>query len=180
MEMKLLRLKPLHLFLIIFFIPIFQLITGFGMEVKGFVIGLFPSMFVYFSWLIILTIKFEELTSEFLKKCYSIRLTKTLLVIVLAFIIPFNWVYTNLLYSGKAGPILMLIGGISFFVFVIGLIMAWITLSKCILVFNGKMDYRANFPRYKSVFFYFLFGPITIWILQRLILDTLNSRKLSR
>jgi hypothetical protein len=176
-EMKILKLDPWRLFGILFLIPVFQLITGFGIFLGNFVLGIYPFALFYFIWLLLLQIEFEKKFSPYVIKFLNTGLIKMLLWVTILLVIPFHWVYAQFVYRENVPIILMLLGGILFMVWVYALFSSWATLSKCIFILNENNSYKVKFHQYRKIFILFLLGPITIWLLQPKIIQALTTDK---
>jgi hypothetical protein len=170
--MKILGIKHFALALILFGPPLFQIITGIGIFVGNFTIGLFPSTIIYFLWLFMLVLKFGVTIKDGLTK----RIVTLLLTIIV--VLPFYWYLVNIMINNKELMVtLQPIGGVIFIWIIFVLIDTWNYLSKCILLSTRTDVYKSNleFSMYRHIFFYFVGGILTIWWLQPIISKAIEN-----
>lgn len=165
---NILILKSWQIFLLLYFLPVIQLITGNIIEIHNFTIGSFLSYFLYFFWILQLCRVFN------VDGIKNFRIAIFLLSIVCYFLIP---TYSIIWHINKysENPLLYFIGGLLMLFFLCVLIFSWVILAKSI----SRVSARAS--KHKSsgfiVFLYFLFGPITIWLLQPQIIEVITLEK---
>lgn len=171
---RLLKIQPWQLCLILFAPFIIQVCTGMGLIVGDLVIGAFPAMIIYSIWMQLLLIEFEKKIGVQAAKVVGIRATKFLMMITIFVAIPLYWIVVNYMFNDSQSAIPAMLGIPFAFYFLYAAIKPWLVLSKLIYVLLNKSGYLVDFDAYKTIFFLFLLGPFTIWVLQPKIIKTLN------
>jgi hypothetical protein len=176
MEMKLLNLKTIYLSLILYAPSIFQITTGIGLSISGFFIGLFPSVIIYFVWLLLLTMEID------VKDKKRNRIHVGVLLLTLFIVIPYYWfllskIVNEVNYFYSIQPIIMII--VMWLLF--ALVSSWSYISKKIYLKNRQMSSSYNsaigIKDYFKYFLFFLGGPITIWWLQPIIIQVIDCQE---
>ncbi len=160
---------PNWVMLVVAIIPIIQVSTGLGVSFGGIVFGLYPVSFLYFIWLYLIVIFIEDFLTSSSKNRGVIDFSKKLILVVIVLILPFNFIYTNLLLRGYEVPYLMFISGLTYIGLLAILVNTWITISKCVFSINNREIKEIKFSHYRNMFFLFLLGPLTIIKVQKLI-----------
>ena len=74
---------------LLFVPPLFQMLTGIGLVIDGFVVGFLPSEILYLLWLLLLTAEFRIPSGRGLRQILELGFT-------LIAIIPLQWYLVNL------------------------------------------------------------------------------------
>jgi multisubunit Na+/H+ antiporter MnhE subunit len=145
------------------------LVGNVAIEFNNFLVGLYPALFIYFLWLLILTQVFRKRIGN---RSSSLKLTENLLFWSLFVATPISWVLSNFIYYQDIKELAPL-NGVVFILYIVTLIKSWYELSKSILHFQNKDGVDKN--SIWVFFMLFLFGPITIWFLQHHIRNIFKS-----
>lgn len=170
--MKILKTKSFYLASILYLPSIFQAVTGIGIYVGDFVIGLFPGAIVYFLWLLFLCFDLGY-RAKAVRRPIQIRLIGTIILVWPVYWIMINTMMGNVSLTVSLSPI----GGIIFLWVIYVVIDSWIFLSKVIHFLCLEKQIRFEQFRFADAYritLLFLGGILTIWWLQPLIVKSLN------
>lgn len=150
-------------------------ITGWGYTIASVVIGPFPHLLVYMGWLYVLANqlrrKLHTNVIRYLRLDGQIRVMKRTIVIIL----PLYWVLVNLEIHQYTTWVFVGTGLVSLFYFIYFCFTTWLTLARCLSYLTAPAMHQYDFDHYSKLFFLFLFGPITIWWLQPVIMRALEG-----
>jgi len=155
--------KSWLLWIIFFGLPLFQVITGYGLVFSGWIVGIFPSIIIYFLWLYSMLTQLKEKNRYVVLRSFLIS---TSLVILPVYNLLINEIDRN-------SPMVVIIttyGGITFLVLITLMILSWNAISKLTWYYinSNKSNYDLiDFSSYKILFLKFVGGPITFIFLQR-------------
>lgn len=174
--MKFLKSHSSILFVLFFLLPAIQLFFYVGIVFGGLVVGTFPFVTIYFIWLYYLFIEFKKRVLKKYGQQIKVGGIKSLLLLTVLVILPYNLLLTNLLYLDRAPIVFIFLGGILFIPFVYTLIKTWSVLSEFLFILETETRNTVSFVEYKKFFLYFLFGPLTIWFLQPAVVKVLEEK----
>ncbi|HQQ98100.1 MAG TPA: hypothetical protein PLX35_12610 [Cyclobacteriaceae bacterium] len=164
--------------LLFYGIPLIQFLVdragGPGTRVAGFVFGFFPSVFLYLTWLLAIQVNLGQNVSRFFLKHYSFHFVRYELI---GFFMPFQlwWIHVLINNSADWIPLMLPVVGMVSLVFFLLLLHSFLSLARIINLLNKQTD-KPSFAQYGLVFFYFLLGPFTIWLLQSQVIMASKNR----
>lgn len=151
-------------------------LTGLGMTISGITLGAFPHLLLYLLWLYFLARGLQSRMHIHAIKISRLDKKIRLLLITMLVILPLYMALLN--FELRRDDTYLFIAS-NFFVliyFVYFYFVTWTALAKALRYVTTRDPFSSEFDHYSPLFFLFLFGPVTIWWLEPVILKALEAQ----
>lgn len=160
-KLGLLSLHSIWLFLIFFGIPLIRGITGVGVYIGSFPVGLMPEILLYLYWLFLLT------TAVGPSRMRHTIVVRRRLVVAMFIAYPIYWYLLYRIVNDELPYVLLPISLLVFMPIFFAIFSAFLFISRAMYgITQGVPIETTTFKKTAKLFFLFLGGPFTIWMLQ--------------